>query len=345
MDEVIRFGMIGAGAISNAHLNALAKRTDVKIVCIADANLERAKTQAEKYKAERYVASYDELVQMDDIQAVVVGIPTQFHADASIKAMQRGKHVLCEKPMARTLRECDEMADAARVNKVVLQIGFVRRFDPDWCKIRELVQAGKVGRPCMWRRIAVGPAPGPPTYGTWYSDSRFSDGPHNESGSHDFDFARYVFGDVKYVTASTWHMGRTGDVLDTTATIVDFKSGDQMVCQWCWCLPPKCYGAFGGLDVIGPDGVIKGPEKIEGDEYKYTVIGPGGVQTAYPFTLVRTGAFWTEGQMDNFIQSIRGKQSPRATAEDGRKAQEITLAAFESSKTGRRIDIDEFAKK
>ena len=343
MSEKIRFGMVGAGAISNSHLGALVVRDDVEIVCIADPNLERAKAQAEKYKAQRFVASYDELARMDDIQAVAVGIPTQFHADASVKMLQRGKHVLCEKPMARTLKECDEMNAAAKANNVVLQIGFVRRFDPDWGKIRELVQAGKVGRPCLWRRIVVGAAPGPPNYGTWYSESRFSDGPHNESGSHDFDFVRYVFGDVKAVTASCWHMGRTGDVRDTTTTIVDFKSGDQMVCMWCWCLPPKCSGAFGGLDVVGPDGVIKGPEKVAGDEYRYTVVGAGGVETKYPFPLIRTGKFWSQGQMDNFIESIRGRETPRATGEDGRKAQEMTLAAFESTRTGRRIEIDEFA--
>lgn len=344
MDEKIRFGMVGAGAISNSHLGALSKRADVEVVCIADPNLERAKAQAEKFKVQRVVASYDELAKMDDIQAVVVGIPTRFHADAGIKAMQTGKHLLCEKPMARTLKECDEMADAARANKVVLQIGFVRRFDPEWGKIRELVQAGKVGRPCLWRRIIAGAAPGPPNYGPWYSDSRFSDGPHNESGSHDFDFVRYVFGDVKAVTASTWHMSRTGDVLDTTTTIVDFKSGDQMLCFWSWGLPPKCTGAVSGLDVLGPDGAIKGPERIQGDEYKFIVVGPEGATTPYPFQMIRTGAFWTDGQMDNFIQSIRGRQTPRATAEDGRKAQEITLAAFESSKTGKRIEIDEWVK-
>ncbi len=345
MSEVIRFGMIGAGAISNAHLGALANRSDVKIVCIADSNLERAKAQAGKYKAERYVAGYDELARMDDIHAVVVGIPTQFHADACIKALERGKHVLCEKPMARSLKECDEMADAARRNDLVLAIGFVRRFDPDWGKIRELVQAGRVGRPCLWRRIVVGPAPGGPTYGGWYTESKMSDGPHNESGSHDFDFVRYVFGDVKAVTASCWHMGRTGDVRDATTTIVDFKSGDQMVCMWSWSLPPKCSGAFGGLDVVGPEGFLKGPERVQGDEYKYVVVGEGGAQTSYPFTLVRKGKFWSEGQMDNFIEAIRGRELPRASAEDGRKAQAITLAAFESSRTGRRIEMDEFAGK
>ncbi|MBM4049791.1 MAG: Gfo/Idh/MocA family oxidoreductase, partial [Planctomycetes bacterium] len=318
MEEQLRFGMIGAGAISNGHLAALAARTDVKIVGIADPNLERAKAQAQKYGVERCVATYDELVKMDDIQAIVVGIPTQFHADASVKALQRGKHVLCEKPMARTLKECDEMADAARVNKRVLQIGFVRRFDPEWGKIRELVQAGKVGRPCLWRRIVAGAAPGAPTYGPWYSDSRYSDGPCNESGSHDLDFARYTFGDVKAVTASTWHMSRLGDVRDTCTVIVDFKSGDQMLFFWSWALPPKCSsGIPTSLDVLGPDGVIRGPEKGEGDEYRFIVVREGGVTEPCPFKLIRKGKFWMEGQMDNFIESIRGQATPRATAQDG----------------------------
>ncbi|NOZ22388.1 MAG: Gfo/Idh/MocA family oxidoreductase [Planctomycetes bacterium] len=344
MSEKIRFGMIGAGAISNAHLGALAARDDVEIVCIADKNLDRAKAQAEKYGIGRAVGEYEELVAMDDIQAVVVGIPTQFHPDASTKAMAKGKHVLCEKPMARTLRECDEMADAAETNGVVLAIGFVRRFDPDWGKVRELVQANKVGRPCMWRRIVAGAAPGPPNYGAWYSDSRFSNGPLDESGSHDFDFVRYTFGDAKAVTASTWKMGRAGDVLDTCTLIVDFKSGDQMLCLWSWGLPKGCRAPNLGPDVLGPDGVIHGPEKEEGEnEFSYVVVGPEGAEERHPFTLVRTGKFWSQGQMDNFVESIRGNETPRATAEDGRKTQEIVLAAFEATKTGRRVEIGEFA--
>ena len=99
-----------------------------------------------------------------------------------------------------------------------------------------------------------------------------------------------------------------------------------------------------GPDVLGPDGVIRGPEKEEGEnEFSYVVLGPDSVEERHPFTLLRTGKFWSQGQMDNFIESIRGNETPRATAEDGRKTQEIVLAAFEATKTGRRVEIDEFA--
>ncbi len=109
----LRFGMIGAGAISNLHLPAIQAREDCEIVCIADAKVEQARARAEQYHAPRAVASYDELIAMDDLDAIVIGIPTQFHADAALKALRSGKHVLCEKPMARTLELCDEMIQAA----------------------------------------------------------------------------------------------------------------------------------------------------------------------------------------------------------------------------------------
>jgi len=228
------------------------------------------------------------------------------------------------------------MINAANANKVILQIGFVRRFDPVWIKVRELTLTGKVGRPCLWRRIAAGSPPQSP-YGAWYSNSKFSDGPLAESACHDFDFVRYTFGDAKAVTASVWHMGRTGDVLDTGSVIVDFKGGDQMLCFWSWGLPPRCAPSVGGLDVIGPDGVICEPIK-EGEDWVAVVKDYGGKEERISFKMNPANS-WFAGQLENFTKSIREEQTPRATANDGLKAHEITLAAFESSKTGRRIQL------
>jgi len=255
--ETLRIGMIGAGAISRAHLPAVAARDDVELACIADIDVAKAKERADQFDAERAVADYNELVAMDDVDAVIIGVPARFHAEIAVKAADAGKHVLCEKPMARTLEECDAMARAAKANRVTLAIALVRRFDPAWGKVRELALAGRVGRPCLWRRAAQGSSPQPPNYGLWYAQSKFSDGPLSESGSHDFDFVRYTFGDAKAVTASVWHMSRTGDVLDTGTVIVDFQSGDQMQCFWSWGLPPKCSGAtVSGLDHVHVEVVV-----------------------------------------------------------------------------------------
>lgn len=334
----LRFGMIGAGAISNLHLPAIAAREDCEIVCVADANVEQAQARAEQYSAPRFVANYDELVAMDDVDAIVIGIPSRFHADASIKALKSGKHVLCEKPMARSLEECDAMLAAAAEAGKVLQIGFVRRFDDDWGMMRKLVQDGKAGRPCMWRRIICGAAPGPPNYGEWYSDSRFSDGPLLESGAHDLDFLRYTFGNVKAVTAHMDHLSHHGDVLDNSIVILYFESGDQALVQWSWSLARGTASGFRGMDVIGPEGSIHEGAPIEDRKYGIKVSRAEGEELV-EYMNRRNEETWGQGQINDFVHCIKTGATPRATGLDGRACQEIYHAAVKSMQEGRRVEL------
>jgi UDP-N-acetylglucosamine 3-dehydrogenase len=336
MDK-IRFGMIGAGAISNLHLPALAAREDCEIVAIADANLDQARARAEQFHAPHALGDYNELVARDDLDAVVVGIPTQFHADASIKALNNGKHVLCEKPMARTLEECDAMLRAAAAAGRVLQIGMVRRFDDDWGMMRKLAQEGKAGRPCMWRRIIAAAAPQPPNNGAWYSDARFSDGPLPESGAHDLDFLRYTFGDVRAVTAHMDHLSHYGDVLDNTIVILYFESGDQALVQWCWILPRGATAGFRGMDVIGPEGCIH--EGVCADGQWTMKVSRGETEEIIAYENRRNEETWGQGQIGDFVRCLKTGGTPRASGEDGRKCQELYIAAVRSMEEGRRIEL------
>lgn len=333
----LRFGMIGAGAISNLHLPAIAAREDCEIVCLADVNLEQARARADQYHAPRAVSDYNELIAMDDLDAVVIGIPCRFHADAAVKALRSGKHVLCEKPMARTLEECDAMLEAAEEAGKVLQIGFVRRFDDDWGMLRRLVQEGKAGRPCMWRRIHAGAAPGPPNYGEWYSDSRFSDGTLPESGAHDMDFLRYTYGDVRAVTAHMDHLSHHGDVLDNCIVILYFESGDQALVQWSWSLPRGARAGFDGMDIMGPEGCIHANRSEDG-KWLATISRADGLETV-GFENRRDADTWGQGQMNDFIRCLQTGGTPRATGHDGRAAQEIYLAAVRSMEEGRRVEL------
>ncbi len=335
--DTLRFGMIGAGAISNAHVPSIKGIYGAEIVCIADINLDQAKARAEQWGAERAVASYDELIAMDDIDAIVIGIPTQFHADAAIKAAKAGKHALCEKPMARTLEDCRAMMAAHEEAGTTLGIGFVRRFDPNWGIVRSLVHEGRAGHPCMWRRTIVGAAPGPPNYGEWYSQSKFSDGPLTESASHDVDFLLYTFGDVANVTAHMEHVGPNGDVLDNCIVILQFVNGDRALLQWSWCLPRGATAGFRGMDVIGPEGCIHEPRQ-DGDQWVVDLSLPDGVETI-PFQNERNAETWSMGQMNDFIAAIREGRPPRSTGENGYRAQEVYLAAVRSMEEGRRIDL------
>jgi predicted dehydrogenase len=335
--STLRFGMIGAGTISHSHLAALAIRSDAVVTCLADANAVAARERADAYGIPSVVTDAHELVARDDVDAVVIGIPTHFHAEVAVAALRNGKHVLCEKPLARTREECDAIAAAIEASGRVFQVAFVRRFDPEWGTLRRLVQAGAVGRPVQWRRIVAGAPPQPP-YGAWYTQKAFSDGPLTENGSHDFDFARYTFGDASAVTASLRRFGRAGDLDDMGTVIVDFASGDQMLCQWSWSLPPGASPSIGGLDVIGPEGAIREGRR-DGGNGIIVVSKAGGVEERHTYPAAHTSETWYAGQMANFIAAVRGEAAPRATVEDGRKAQEIYLAAVESSRSGRRVEL------
>lgn len=335
----IRFGMIGAGGISAPHLSAVAAHDGAEIVCVADTNEELAGERAAEFGAARSCAEYDDLLAMPDVDAVIVGIPTQFHADAAIKAARAGKHVLCEKPMARTLEDCRAMIDAHHAAGTTLALAFVRRFDQNWGQIRKMVHAGEAGRPCMWRRIQAGAAPGlPGSSREWYSDSRLSDGPLPESGAHDIDFLRYTFGDVASVTGHMDHLGNHGDVLDNTIVVLQFRSGDQALVHWSWSLPRGASAGFRGLDVIGPEGSIHEPRSENGRWVIDLSKAEGAVRTV-AFENRRDKTTWFDGQLADFIAAVRQHRAPRATGEDGLKAQEIYVAARRSMETGRRVDL------
>src|SRR5947209_8723809 len=222
--------MIGAGSISRSHLSALAARDDVEIAGIADLNEAAAREQAARFGIRGVFTDYRELIEREDVDAVVIGIPTHFHAEAAVAAL-RG------------------------------------------------------------------------------------------------------------VTASIRGFGRIGDIDDMGTVIVDFQSGDQMLCQWSYSLPPGALASIGGLDVIGPDGAIREPRR-EADGHGVVVVSKANGQEerhSYPTEL--TPENWFGGQIANFIAAIRGEEPPRATIEDGRKAQEIYLAAVESSRAGRRVEL------
>ena len=337
--EKIRFGMIGAGGISTAHLPAIQEHGDAEIVCIADTDEALAKERAAKYGADRTCGSYDQLMEMDDVDAVIVGIPTQFHADATIKAAQAGKHVLCEKPMARTPGECRTMIEAHERAGTVLAMAFVRRFDQNWGQVRKMVQEGKAGRPCMWRRSQASATPAVPDESRrWYSDSKLSDGPLVESGAHDIDFLRYTFGDVVTVTGYVDHMSNYGDVLDNTIVILQFKSGDSALVHWSWSLPRGARAGFNGMDVIGPEGCIHEPRREDG-KWAIDISRGEDVEETVPFENEHGPTTWFGGQLADFIESIQSGRPTRGTGEDGLKTQEVYAAAVRSMETGERVEL------
>ena len=183
--------VVGAGRAGMIHAVNCAKHVPQTILAaIVDTDRTAAKAAAEKLGAENYYTSCNEALSDERIDAFIVVSPTKYHMETVKAIAASGKHILCEKPMAMTENECDEMIRVCQENKVKLQIGFMRRFDESFRQAKEMVDCGEIGDVVMVRSNTRGPSIPKP----WMYDIKKSNGPLAEVNSHDIDTMRWFTG-------------------------------------------------------------------------------------------------------------------------------------------------------
>lgn len=142
---MIKVGIVGSGRRSSAHANSFSKREDVELIAFCDIVKEKAESKAEEFGAEKIYTDYRELLRESPVDAISICSPNETHAQIAIDAADAGKHVLVEKPMAQSLKECDDMIDAANKNDVKLACNFQSRFFPRSHFLKELIETRKMG--------------------------------------------------------------------------------------------------------------------------------------------------------------------------------------------------------
>ena len=188
----IRAGLIGCGNIgAGAHAPAYAHVPDVCLVAVCDQVLERATAVAAETGADA-CQDYRQLLARDDIDMVDLCVPTAQHAPLAIGALKAGKHVLCEKPMARSLTEADAMVAVAQQTGLKLMIGHVRRFDHRYTAIKAAIDAGDIGQPVYIRRAERQWLPFPAD--AWFWSTKLGGGVILDIGVHIADLLRWYFG-------------------------------------------------------------------------------------------------------------------------------------------------------
>jgi len=145
MKRKVKIGIIGAGGFSNSHLKGIRQVDNAEVVAICDIDIEKAKSQAEKYNIPDYYQDYHELLAREDIEAVTLPLPDQLHRQITVDALYAGKHVLCEKPMALNLEDCKAMNAAAKETGKLLMVGQIGRYTPTFNKAIEMVRNGEIG--------------------------------------------------------------------------------------------------------------------------------------------------------------------------------------------------------
>lgn len=331
---MIKVALVGAGYIGQVHASALSQIKDAQVTAIVDKLEDRGKKMAESLNA-RYFKDLDELLKNTDVDCVDICVPTFAHPEVTIKAANAGKHILCEKPLALSLEEADEMIKAAKINKIKAMTGHVLRFWPEYAKVKELIDSGDLGAPiyAFCERLAVTPDW---QVGNWDKSEKFSGGAALDLHIHDLDFLIWLFGRPEIVKAQ--------GVIDPDNpkeggfahifTTIQFKNGKSGFAEGGWAFK----GAFPftmALRILCEKGtiewILRAGKNIEERSQAANIIiykNDGLVET---LEVEQKDAFFNE--LNYFVDCVaKDRPIEKATFEDGRASLELTLAAIKSAK-------------
>ena len=336
-----RLAVVGAGRAGMVHaVNARRWLGDAELACVVDADAERA----ESVGAELGVPAWTSLEQAlagDDFDGVAITTPTFTHAEIAILAAASGKHVFCEKPMALTLAECDEMTAAAATAGVVLQLGFVRRFQPEFVEARRRIEAGEIGEPMIVKSLTRGPGLPP----AWAHELARSNGMLAEVNSHDFDCVRWLVGaEIERVYAETANVKGTArgvtadDFYDNAVVALRFASGALGTIDGTC---PADVGYDARVEVLGSEGLLVVGEHRATALLEIRTRGTGEVPT-YASWPQRFEWGYRE-ELRGFVEAATGGEEPRVGAADGRAAVAAVLASNRSWLKERPVPVGEVA--
>lgn len=332
----INIGIIGAGRIGKLHADNLVSRIpEANVLAIADVNFPAAQETAARLHIPVATADYKEIIANKDIQAVAICSATDTHAQIIIEAAAAGKHIFCEKPVDHSLEKIDKALEAVAKAGVKLQIGFNRRFDPNFSQVRSVVQSGGIGQPHVLKITSRDPGPPPIEY------IKVSGGIFLDMTIHDFDMARYLMGsEVTEVFAAgavlvDSAIGEAGDV-DTAIITLKFANGAMGVIDNS---RKAVYGYDQRVEVFGSAGAISAENNTA---YRTTLSNADGVHQPKPvyFFLERYNDSYII-EMKDFIAAIENDQPVPVGSNDGRAPVVIGLAAWKSIREKRAVAISE----
>lgn len=329
MSDILNLCLIGTGRAGMIHArNFRSAIRGARLIALCDPSEENLKLAQDELGCEYTYSDYKDALQNDKIDAVVIVTPTIFHRDIAVAAAKAGKHILCEKPMAVTEAECDEMIAAARENNVKLQVGFMRRFDASFRAAKDIADAGEIGDIVMIKSLTRGPSNPKP----WMFDISVSTGPIGEVNSHDFDTLRWYAGSEAksiYTLGGNFRSPEVReqypDYYDTVSMNISFQNG--------------CIGAIDGAqyvqygydaraEIVGTKGCI-----LVGDQHKHSVVaatadGKLTRSVMHSWTYLFREAYVEEDQ--SFVDCILKDSEPEVTGHDGKMALCLVKAGLAS---------------
>jgi predicted dehydrogenase len=338
----VRVGLIGSGFISAIHADSLKRCGDAELTAVASPSPGKAAAFAEKHGMAHHFTDYRQLLALEEIDMVVIGIPNDLHLGCALAAAAAGKHIVLEKPMCRNLAEADEMIAACRKAKVKLMYAEELCFAPKYVRLKQLLDSGALGQPVLIKQSEKHDGP----HASHFWDvNRSGGGVTMDMGCHAIEFFRWILGrpPIKSVYAQMGthvHGDKTrGD--DNAVLILEFANGVTAVAEESW---TKLGGMDDRAEIHGSKGVAfadllhgNAIETYSATGYDYAVEKAGST-VGWSFTIYEE--IWNYGfvqEMEHFVQCVKNDLQPIVTGEDARAVMEVLFAAYESAGTGRKV--------
>ncbi len=333
--------IIGAGGIGRIRARSISSSGLGQIAVIADVDPAHARELAEEVSA-AYTENWREAICRPDVDVVVVSTPTKFHAEIAVAALQEGKHVLCEKPLARTTEEGEEIVEAARSAQRVLKTGFNYRQMAHTRKARELIEVQAIG-PVYFLRCRYGHGGRPGYEQHWCTDADLSGGGVlQEQGIHIVDLIRVFLGEPSRVLAETHrYFWAFPEVEDNCFCLFETPAGQLAQLhvswtQWVNVLDIEIFGRDGYLRLEGRGGYY-GPMRLTWGKRQPS----HGRPVEEVFTFASTDDSWSR-EWQEFVGLLRDGKCAIAAAEEGLRTQQLVDAAYQSAKQKSWVKIPDF---
>lgn len=332
MDREWGIAIIGCGMMGRNHATQWSKRKDAKVVAVYDVDRERADGLAEEYGAVVW-GSCEEAINAQGVGIVSICTPVCFHPEIAIRAAKAGRHILCEKPIALTLKDADAMIGAARKAGVFFSVSYQYRGQSKNCLYKEMVKDGRIAGPLFARYVdcrEVRPK-------LAMHEAKMNGGPVIDMAGHFFDLMRFITGAEPISVYASGHVLGKGKPrlepvgehsVDAAEIQVRYLGGHVLSVFVHWGLPERTK-TFGHEYLSTAECVIK-------YETGQVTVEQGSQAIVYRLEPDPEGSSAT---IDWLIKAISGDPSRMVSGEDGRRALSVSLGALESIRTGRRVAL------
>jgi myo-inositol 2-dehydrogenase/D-chiro-inositol 1-dehydrogenase len=334
--NTLRLGIIGAGRIGKVHAASISQRIEqAEVIAIADPDIDMAEQLTRKLGIGMAFKDPMDVIHHAEIDAVVICSPTDTHTKYIKACADQKKHIFCEKPIDLDLDKIKKILKVVLDAGIQMMVGFNRRFDPNFAKIKELVSEGKIGDPQILKITSRDPGPPPPQY------IKSSGGLFLDMAIHDFDMARFIVQDEveevysKGAVMVDDEIGKLGDI-DTAITTLQFKNGAIGVIDNC---RKAVYGYDQRLEIFGSGGMAKIDNNLPDN---HELFDGSGSHKSLPlnFFMERyTESYYLE--MCEFVDAIQQGKSLSVSGMDGLLSVAIGLAAKKSVVEKRPVRLTE----